>query len=500
MWKKVITGIWRFLTRYINAYRLITGAGLIAAAALVLAIPVQMPDPDDWAYYHGVRNFSQGHLTVDNRQQFEQAVATGQEGGFLLQYLPIAYNKWALEKAPGYVLYQVPFQKLGIPRYANVLLALGMVIVTFILLKRLRDEKAAMIGSLLLLFTPIALVMLNRAYMDTYGSLAFLAMGVGLYFYYHLGRTNLGPVKGGSILFLAFFFTGWSVFTRYTNLPIAVIVFLHLVITRLVEWRRGQETKIKREIVPLILGIGLPVLVLALYDYYVFGSPLKYGYSYSPYPIKFAFQYFGQTINGESVPWKIILNNAQGYERNLLIGLPLLIIGMPGFFALLYFKCAAFFKRDRPPGKWSSLSQELTWGILLVLIGWFIFVFVLYLLYEWTAALKPSSGFVIFDRFLLPGLFPVAIVCALIMARFSLKILIPVLLVLMVYGGMVFSQWALDLKILPQTLTIKTLENRWPGYVFAPWVKYPPEDSGGTMFPWHILPEGAGPYLPRPGR
>jgi hypothetical protein len=500
MLKSFTLAVRRFLTRYITVYRLITGIGFLVAMALVLAVPVQMPDPDDWAYYCGVRNFSQGHLTVDNRVQFQQAVETGRQGNFLLQYLPIAYNKWALEKAPGSVFYLVPFQKLGIPRYGNVLLALGMVIMTFILLKRLRDETAAMIGSLLMLFTPVSLVMLNRAYMDTFGSLAFLAIGGGLYIYYHLERPNLGPVKGGIMLFLAFFLIGWSVFTRYTNLPVAMVLLLHLIITRLIAWRRGQDTKVRREILPLFLGIGLPVLALALYDYFVFGSPLKYGYSITPFPIKFAFQYLGQDFNGESIPWQIILNNAQGYERNLLIGLPLLIIGIPGFFVVLFYKFAAFFKPDKALGKWSSLSQELSWDILLVLIGWFVFVFPLYLMYEWTAGLKATSGFVIFDRFLLPGLFPVAIICALVMARFSSKVLIPVMLALVVFGGMLFSQWALDLKILPSFLSEKTLENRWPDYIFPPWVKYPPEDSGGPMFPWHILPEGAGPYLPRPNR
>jgi 4-amino-4-deoxy-L-arabinose transferase-like glycosyltransferase len=92
-----------------------------------------------------------------------------------------------------------------------------MVIVTYILLKRLRDEKAAMIGSLLMLFTPIAMVMLNRAFMDTYASLAFLVIGGGLYIYSHLERGNLGPVKGGILLGLAFLFTGWSVIARSTR-------------------------------------------------------------------------------------------------------------------------------------------------------------------------------------------------------------------------------------------------------------------------------------------
>ena len=488
----------RLWIQHITLNRLIVGIGLFIATALVLSTPVQMPDPDDWAYYHGVRNFSQGHFTVDNQTWYLEAMETGRHGNILLQYLPIAYNKWALEKAPGYVFYLIPFQKLGLPQYGNVLLALGMVIVTFILLKRLRDEKAAMIGSLLMLFTPISLVMLNRAYMETYASLALLVIGGGLYIYYHLERDKLTPLKGGTLLFLAFFFTGWSVITRYTNLPIAVVLALHLVVTRFIAWRKGQRTGIRVEILPLFLGIGLPLLAILLYDYFVFGSPLTYGYSLTPFPTKFAFQYLGQVdANGESIPAQIIRYNLQGFSRNLLIGFPLLIIGIPGFAVVLYHKFAAYFKRDRSSGKWSSLRTELSWDILLILIGWFVFVFFLYLTYEWTAGLQKGGGFVIFDRFMLPGLFPVAIICALIIARFPYKVLIPVMVIAVAFGSVLYAQWAWNPHILPGWLTERTLNSRWPGYIFPPWVQYPPADSGGIYFPYHILPGGAGPYPPQ---
>jgi hypothetical protein len=488
--KSISISSWRFFTRHLTLNRTIVGLGFLIAMVLALAAPVQMPDPDDWAYYHGVRNFSQGHFTVDNQTQFQQAMETGRQGGILLQYLPIDYNKWALEKAPGYVFYLIPFQKMGFPRYGNVLLALGMVIVTFVLLKRMRDEKAAMIGSLLMLFTPIGLVMLNRVYMDTYASLAFLVMGGALYIYYHVERKRLSRLKGGILLFLAFFFIGWSVIARYTNLPIAVILALHLVITRVIDWRRRQETGFRPEILPLLLGIGLPVLAILLYDYFVFGSPLKYGYSITPYPIKFAFQYLGQVdATGDSIPGQIIRYNLQAFSRNLLIGFPLLIIGIPGFVAVLYYKFAAVFKWPRAE-KWSSLQAEISWDIFLVLIGWFVFVFFLYLTYEWTAGLKMGGGFVIFDRFLLPGLFPVAVICALIMARFSHKLLIPVLAIFVVFGSLLYAQWAHDLNILPAWLTARTLESRWPGYIFPPWsTPYFRPDSGSNFFPW---PPGGG--------
>jgi len=460
------------LLQHVTLPRVIVGIGFIIAMVLILTTPLQMPDPDDWAYYLGVRNFSQGQFTVDTYTFTEQAKEIGRQGGFLLQYLHIDHNTWALEKAPGCVFYLVPFYRLGLPRYANVLLALGMVIVTFILLKRLRDEKAAMVGSLLILFTPVSLVMLNRVYMDTYSSLAFLVMGGGLYVYYHLERHNLTPLKGGILLFLAFLFIGWSVVSRYTNIPIAVVLFLHLVIARLIDWRKGQSAGFRWEIPPLILGIGLPLLALLLYDYFVFGSPLKSGYSFSPYPIKFAFQYLGQVdANGESIPGQILRYNLEGAARNIFIGFPLLIIGIPGFLVILYRKIAVFFKWGRSEGKWSGLRAEMPWDILLVFICWFCFVFVLYLTYEWTAGLQKGGGFVIFTRFYLPGLFPVAVICALIIARFPYRVLVPVMMIFLAFGAVLYAQWALDLHVLPDWLSERTLETRWPGYIFPPWTE-----------------------------
>ncbi len=460
---KNITLIYKRLAKYITIYRLIVGIGFIIAMILMLVPPLHMPETDDWAYYYGVKNFSQGELTIDDTTLRFEALETLQHNSVLVQYLPVSYNKWALEKAPGSVFYLVPFYKIGVPRWSNVLLALGMVIVTFILLKRLRDEKAAMIGSLLIIFTPISMVMCNRIFMDAYSSLAFLVMGGGLYIYYHLERKKLSSLKGGILLFLAFFFMGWSVVSRYTNLPIAIILFLHLVIIRFMDWRKGQITGIKQEILSLILGIGLPMVVLFLYNYFIFGSPLKTGYSISPYPIKYAFQYWGQAdINGESISLEIFRYNLEGAVRNLWTGFPLLIIGIPGFFVILYQK---FFKRRSPKGKRSSLRTELPWDIFLILICWFVSVLIMNLTYEWLTGLREGGGFILYNRFYLPWLLPVVIVCALIMARFPNRILIPVLVIIIAFGVMLYTQWAWNLHVLPGWMTSLDYSN----YIYPSW-------------------------------
>ncbi len=479
--------------RHITLERVIVAVAFIAATVLILATPLGMPDPDDWAYYHGAQNFAAGHFTVTNQQQLHQAIETIEHGNSLLQYLPLDYNRWALEKAPGAVFYLVPFEKLGIPRYGNVLLAFFMVLVTFILLKRLRGERAAMTGCLLTLFTPIALVMYNRSYMDTYPSLAFLAIGAGLYFYYHLERARCGRVKGGLLLFAAFLCISWSVVTRYTNVPIAALLAFHWAAAQFAGWRRGEKTRVRREILPLGLGIGLPLATMLVYDYYVFGSALTYGYAVSPYPIKFAFQYLGQTyLDGRSVPLDILRYNAEGYARNLLIGFPLLVAGLPGFIYVLWQKAAERCGRGNAAGRWSSVRSEVSWGLLVVLTGWFVSVFGLYLGYEWTAGLKEGGGFVLLNRFLLPGLFPVVIICALVLDRFPVKVWLPVVAVLVVFGGLLYAQWSLDLHVLPARVTLRTLDTRWPGYVFPPWTPYFQPNGGPESFPF---PMWSYPYL-----
>ena len=46
------------------------------------------------------------------------------------------------------------------------MLALGLVLIIYMVLKHIRDEKTALIGTLLALFTPVGLAMLQREYMD----------------------------------------------------------------------------------------------------------------------------------------------------------------------------------------------------------------------------------------------------------------------------------------------------------------------------------------------
>jgi uncharacterized membrane protein YhaH (DUF805 family) len=418
--------------------------GFIIAVVLVMVVPAQMSGASPWAYYYAVKNFSQGKLVIDNQQLFQEMNDAYRQGGVLIQYVKIGDNRWAVEKAPGYIFYLVPFELMKIPRWGNVLLALAMVIVTYLLLKRLRDEQTACIGSLLILFTPIGLIMWNRAYMDTFASLAFLAMGGGLYFYYLLEQEKMRPWRGGLILFFAFLLIGWSVVTRQSNLLVAIILALHFGITRIIAFIKHERTRLSWEISSAILGAGITAAALLWYNGYVFGSVLDYGYHYSPFPVKFAYQYLGQVnAAGQSIPFKIIIDNFKNVPQALIKGFPILVIGIPSLCVVLYFKF--FRKKGQVSGRWSSLRDELPWDRLLILIGWFLSVYVLYMMYEFTAEdLTATTSFFRYARYYLPGLFPVAIICALVVSRLPKKIIIPIMVAVIAAGIVLYFQVALN--------------------------------------------------------
>jgi hypothetical protein len=434
------------LKRHINVYRAITAAGFILAVILVMVVPTQMSGASPWAYLYGVKNFSQGKLVITTQQYTQEAKEAGQQGGVLMQYVHLSHDRWACEKAPGYIFYLVPFELMGQPRLGNILLALGMVIVIYILLKRLRDEYTACLGSLFILFTPIGLIMWNRIYMDTFASLAFLVIGGGLYFYYLLEQEKMRPWRGGLMLFFAFLFIGWSVVTRQSNLLVALVLALHFGITRIMAFCRYQRTRLSWEIPSAVLGAGIAAAILFWYNISVFGSPLDYGYNYSMFPTQFAYHYLGQVNEaGQSIPLKIIADNLKEAPQDLIKGFPLLVIGIPAFFVVLYFKF--FRKKGQTNGLWSSLNNELPWDQLLVHIGWFLSVYVLYMMYEFTAEfLSESSSFFRYSRYYLPGLFPIAIICALVVARLPKKFSVPLIVAILAAGVVLYFQVALNPK------------------------------------------------------
>ena len=163
----------------VRIYRALAVVGLLVAIVLAFAFPYEQREPDSWAYRYAIENFADGKLSIDDALHQQQVREAQEQGGWLAQYVQIDNDKWVLEKTPGDVFFVVPFEWLGIPRAANVVLAIGLAFVTYLVMRRLAGEAAACLASLLMLVTPVSLIMLHRSYMAMFGASAFLALGAG---------------------------------------------------------------------------------------------------------------------------------------------------------------------------------------------------------------------------------------------------------------------------------------------------------------------------------
>ncbi len=402
---------------------------------LVLAVPDRFKEPDDWVYYYATENLSHGRLTVDNTLHKQQVAEANQQSGQLGQYVQIGANSWALEKAPGYVFFLVPFYSVGIPQLANIVLAAGLALVTYRLLKHLKDAKTACVGVFLVLFTPVGLAMMQREYMDGFASAAFLGMGGGLYIYYCLRADTIKPRFAMITLFLAGLFLAVAVAARYTNATVAAVFAIHFLITRIQLVRQSKWSRVWREGLSLGVGATIPIFLLLWYQNVVFGSPLAYGYEYTKGNVKFAYEYLGDPRF-----WQIVGTNLRQLFWPLLVGFPLLLLAVPAAAIVSWQKTISAFswlKRHNRGDWW----LEMTPSLLILLLGWLVAVFGLYIMYEWTANQGMADRpFIIVTRFYLPALFPLVVFAALLLGKIPGKLTVGLIAIAVISGSLLFAQ------------------------------------------------------------
>jgi hypothetical protein len=297
--------------------------------------------------------------------------------------------------------------------------------VLYLLLARLKDEKTALLGVVLLLFTPLYLAMWQRVYMDAFAALALCGMGGGLYLYYWLNRTRLSLRMGTVILFAAGLLLLASVAVRYTNAVIAAVFGIHFLVMAI-------RLSLRRErFLPLglffVLGAALPLSGLLIYQGVVFGAPFNSGSGVAQLPVHFVWDY------APEYAFKIVRGNIIQLWAPLLTAMPIIMAATPSLAAITYGK--GFFSR-RP-----DICPELPVHIYHVLWGWLVAVFGLYVMYEWAAFQAGGQlPFPLLTRFYLPALFPLVIITALMFRRVSTKLWGGALAVLVVLGVVFFVQ------------------------------------------------------------
>lgn len=413
-------------------YRSITALGVVLAFLLTLLVPQHMREGSDWSFQYAAQNFSQGQLTEDGITIGLEESEAHQFGGILSQYGLVGDDRWALTEAPGYIFYLLPFYYIHAPELGSLLLAAGMVIVAYLLLKRLRDEKTACAGSLLLLFTPVALAMMQRIYADSFGASAFLTMGGGLYIYYCLGARELSTRTSGILLFFAGLLLAWGAVSNYNSALVVLVFVVHFAFMLL---RALMKKAPAGAFSAMIIGLIIPFALLFVYQNAVFGSPWRFGFQYNQLPTGFSTHYF--------------VSNIKYVSAALLVGFPLLLVAGYSFCAGICGKTRVFFD-GRPDVGNTELLPELPCDIALLLTGWAAAVFGLYLNFEFTANYRVGGmPFIILARYYLPALLPLTIAAVLLLTRVPRKLAVAVTILSIIWGVVFFAQSALSFPLVP---------------------------------------------------
>jgi hypothetical protein len=364
---------------------------LIIAVLLMSAafVPTKLVDPDDRAYYIGMKAYSDGKLTLTDAEMSNYTVslgtaltgggtnngsnpngvvptgggtnnATGMRGSYN-QWDKTASNTWVIEKTPGYSFILAGFYRLGIAAYTNLILAAIFLPIFYILAKRQFGERTTVFATILMAFSAAFLGMLVRPYMSDFAGFVFVALSV---LFYAESFKNARPTP----LFLAGLFAGISLCIRYTNGILFLVLIAHLVISN----RKSLKTIIK-PLTWLAAGSAIPVLLLVAYNLLVFGKIFASGYSYA-FGVNFAFQYvyWGQIDTALA----IISQNISNLPSFLLRGYPLLILLPFGIWAYGVRRSGNISK-----DKWKSL-------LILLFCGFFL----LYAQYEWSMGAGGAPG------------------------------------------------------------------------------------------------------------
>lgn len=369
--------------------------GIVVAVGVVLASPYRVTWPDEWAYLYAVRNFSRGDWVVDDVQHARQAQEVRAQGGILAQYVPVAENRWALEKTPGYPLLAVPLQWLDKADLTNGALAVVSAALIYLCLGHVFTWREAWMGVWLYLFTPTNLAMLYYRYMADFASGALLALGGAFYFWW------LAAKERRWILLAAGLCLGWSVVVRPSNLVVAALLSLHLgwVLVR-------QVSKNPKAAISTSFFFGLGAVSAAMiwlsYNNHVFGTPFDYGYLHSPYePTLIQGNLLQGTPAERAMAWRVVAGNLAGLPRPLLLGFPLLLLAVPA-----------------PIIVWRQKRKELA----LLATAWTMVIFLSYVPFEWLTRLlrmphNSSFQFYVIDRYFLPWLFPLALLAMITLRR-----------------------------------------------------------------------------------
>ena len=382
-------------------------ASIVLACAVALAPHYKLRQPDPYAYRASVAALLDGRVTLDavqcRRLSAELSkVDDGWNSGIgIVQWTQTPAGSWVSEKNPGYSFLVAPFAAAGLTRLAPILFFLIGCAGLWLAGRRWLGAWGGAFTVALFCSSGTLLTMLQEAYMPTATEASLLAGGAGLVLWALLDeRAGRRAVLAGTMGFLL---AGVAVTVRYT----AVVVLGVLVVTAVL-WVARRASPLRARGLALWAGAGaLGPAVALVYNWLVFGAPLRTGYSQ------------GVSFSAGAMP-----SNLRAMPLPLLLGMPVAVLAAVGVaWALIAARTAA------------SPARRRDLPVVGFLVAWWLAVWLTYLAYDWTTVVRFSTSFPLTSRFYLPALGAMALLGALPLARAPRRVGVSLVAVLLVAGA-----------------------------------------------------------------
>ena len=389
-----------------NARRIGVAETLVAVAFfVVLCVAALIPatklmEPDDHAYRASIVALSHGHVTLSASQY--QALGselggsgTG-KGAAIQQWVHLGSGRWVSEKNPGYPFFAVPFQLLGLLRFAPLFYGALGCLGLFAGGRRWLGRWGGTWAVGLFCSSGAAVVFAWRDTMPTFTGASLVAAGTGALLWTVLAG-EAGARRRTIVGLLGFIALEGAVFIRYTDV---VVLGCGVLAVLLVRWLAPRV--LPRRALLWWLGslVAFGVLVLA-FDYGVYGNAFSTGYA------------SGEITFGLGA----VAGNLKRMPPHLIKAMPALALALAGLVWIVTRDAWLRRQARASSGQVSLAEADRDLAVGAALGASWLGVWALYAMYYWTAQMSGGGSTVHVVRFFVPALAPIALLAAWPLAR-----------------------------------------------------------------------------------
>jgi hypothetical protein len=373
----------------------------VLCAVVLSTAPPWSVEPDDGAYRASIVAMTEGHfLTLSSAQvtalteRLRRQNGDGPEGagGFVQfpnQWVELSDGRYISEKDPGYPFLAVPFQALGIIRWAPLFYGALACLGLFVGARRWLGRCGGLAAVGLYCTSGAALLFAWRDYMPTFTDASLIAAGSGTLLWAVLA-TEASSRRRTWVGLAGFAAIEIATFVRYTN----IVILGCAVVAVIVAWRLRAARLPLRTLCWWLTSVAVFGAGVAVFDDLVYGGPLTTGYQ--PGEVTFGL--------GAIVP------NLQLMPAHLMQAMPMLVLGLAAL-AWIIVRGLVLRRANGPVG--AAARRDL--GVGLAVAASWLAVWGLYSAYYWTN--DPSESTLQAARFYVPAIGAIALLGAWLVTR-----------------------------------------------------------------------------------